>query len=439
MFLSGTMEVNNEGMLKIGGVTAEELRDKYGTPLLVFDEKLILKKIKLYKKAVSSYPGPSQIIYASKAFLCQGLAALINQTGLALDIVSGGELYRARKGGFPPDKMFFHGNNKLPEELKEAIQAGVAVFVIDNAQEARLLAELARGFKKQLFCQLRVTPGIAARTHDYIKTGQKTSKFGVGIETGQAEELALWIENEEFLNLQGIHSHIGSQIYDSRPFRELIWTLLQFLLDLRRHHGLILKDVNLGGGIGSPQTAQDSRVDIISLVAEVAEELASTCRREGYPYPRLLLEPGRSIVGEAGTTLYTVGSIKEVNNSKNYLAVDGGMSDNIRPALYDAVYEGFLANRCREKPEIRAAVVGKCCESGDVLIEETELPRPRPGDILAVPATGAYSYSMASNYNGITRPAVVIVKAGKAEPLIARETRKDLIRLDRIPSRFQQL
>ena len=438
MFLSGTMTVNDDGMLEIGGVTAEELREKYGTPLLVFDEELILKKINLYKKAASSYPGENQIIYASKAFLCQGLASLINKTGLALDIVSRGELYRARRGGFPPDRMFFHGNNKLPVELEEAIEAGVATFVIDNAREARLLADLAPRHHEKLACQLRVTPGIAARTHDYIRTGQKTSKFGVGIETGQAEELALWIENQENLILQGIHSHIGSQIYESRPFRELIWILLQFLLDLRRNHGLILEDVNLGGGIGSPQTEEDSRVDIVRLVSEVAGELASTCRRENYPYPRLLLEPGRSIVGEAGTTLYTIGSIKKVNNSKNYVAVDGGMTDNIRPALYDAVYDGFLANRCREKPEIRATVVGKCCESGDVLVEETELPRPRSGDILAVPASGAYSYSMASNYNGIPRPAVVIVRAGKAEMLIVREDKDDLIKLDRMPDRFKQ-
>lgn len=437
MHLTGTMTVNKDGRLEIGGITATKLVNDYGTPLLVYDEELILEKIAAFQAALAEYPGESQLIYASKAFLCRGLAAMLRKEGLALDIVSEGELARARAGNFPPEKMFFHGNNKSPAEIKKAIEEGVGRFIVDNACEARLLADISEQYEQEVACQLRVTPGIDANTHDYIKTGQKTSKFGVGIATGQAEELALWLEEQEQLNFMGLHSHIGSQIYESSTFKELIWSMAQFMLELRQKHGLKIKEINLGGGIGAPQRAEDSQVNIKNLVTEVGSELAATCKRADYPLPRLLLEPGRAIVGEAGTSLYTIGSVKRVNNSKNYVAVDGGMTDNIRPALYDANYEGFLANRCQADDDFLATVVGKCCESGDVLIKDLELPEPKAGDILTIPASGAYTYSMASNYNGIPRPAVLLVNSGQAEVLIEREKVSELYRLDTLPARFQ--
>ncbi|MGM0420257.1 MAG: diaminopimelate decarboxylase [Bacillota bacterium] len=433
MLLTETMMINQEGILTIGGVNVVKLMQDFGSPLLVYDETEIRQNIAKFKKAVKTYPGGADIIYASKAFLATAMARIVADSGLSLDVVSAGELGRAIAGRFPPEKIYMHGNNKSRLELKQALQQGVGTIIVDNDDEAELLSALAAEADVVVDCIVRTTPGISAHTHEFIRTGQADSKFGVSIKTGQALELILRIEADENLNFRGIHAHIGSQIYDVSAFRELIWVLLKFMIELRQQEEILVEKLNLGGGFGVPEKSCDPKVDIASLVQEIGEELVATCERESYPLPRLLLEPGRSIVGSAGTSLYTVGSIKEIAGIKTYVAVDGGMADNIRPALYGAEYEAFLANRSEDAADTKVTIAGKCCESGDILIEDAMLPHPERGDILAIPATGAYTYALSSNYNGLTRPAVVLVNQGASHLIIARETTADLYRHDRVP------
>ncbi len=428
--MQGTTEINEQGVLEIGGVSVTELRDKFGSPLLVYDYQEILNNINKFKEAVSSYPGEAEIIYASKAFLCKAMADIIARNDIFIDVVSGGELARALAGDLSADKIYMHGNNKNETELKKAIDAGVNTIIVDNVYEAELLNRLAEEQNKVVDCIVRLIPGISAHTHEFIRTGQADSKFGVSIKTGQARELIQWLEERQNLNFKGIHAHIGSQIYDVSAFKELIWVLIKFMIELRREDNILVEKLDLGGGFGIPEKSEDPEVDVVKLVGEIAQELVDSCDREDYPLPALLLEPGRSIIGSAGTSLYTVGSIKEIGDLKTYLAVDGGMSDNIRPALYGAEYEAFIANRCNDKDNTEVTIVGKCCESGDVLIEDELLASPEPGDILAIPATGAYTYSLSSNYNGLLRPAVLLVYQGEVQVMIAREKEEDLHKND---------
>lgn len=430
MLLQGTTEINEQGVLEIGNVEVTELRERYGSPLLVYDYQEILNNISKFKEAVSSYPGRAEIIYASKAFLCQAIADIIARNDLYMDVVSGGEFARALAGDLPADRIYLHGNNKSEAELNQAISAGVNTIIVDNFYEAELLEQLAASQNKKIDCLVRLIPGISAHTHEFIRTGQADSKFGVSIKTGQARKMINWIEDSQYLNFKGIHAHIGSQIYDDSAFKELIWVLIKFMIELRREDDIFVDKLNLGGGFGVPEKSEDPEIDVVSLVKEIVRELVESCEREDYPLPALLLEPGRSIVGTAGTSLYTVGSIKEIGDLKTYLAVDGGMADNIRPALYGAEYEGFLANRCNDEEDTEVTIVGKCCESGDILIKDEMLAEPRPGDILAIPSTGAYTYSLASNYNGLLRPAVLLVYQGETQVIIERENIEDLYKND---------
>lgn len=430
MLLQGTTEINEQGVLEIGNVEVTELRERYGSPLLVYDYQEILNNISKFKEAVSSYPGRTEIIYASKAFLCQAIADIIARNDLYMDVVSGGEFARALAGDLPADRIYLHGNNKSEAELNQAISAGVNTIIVDNFYEAELLEQLAASQNKKIDCLVRLIPGISAHTHEFIRTGQADSKFGVSIKTGQARKMINWIEDSQYLNFKGIHAHIGSQIYDDSAFKELIWVLIKFMIELRREDDIFVDKLNLGGGFGVPEKSEDPEIDVVSLVKEIVRELVESCEREDYPLPALLLEPGRSIVGTAGTSLYTVGSIKEIGDLKTYLAVDGGMADNIRPALYGAEYEGFLANRCNDEEDTEVTIVGKCCESGDILIKDEMLAKPRPGDILAIPSTGAYTYSLASNYNGLLRPAVLLVYQGETQVIIERENIEDLYKND---------
>ncbi|MGM0414219.1 MAG: diaminopimelate decarboxylase [Bacillota bacterium] len=430
MLLQGTTEINEQGVLEIGNVEVTELRGRYGSPLLVYDYQEILNNISKFKEAVSSYPGRTEIIYASKAFLCQAIADIIARNDLYMDVVSGGEFARALAGDLPADRIYLHGNNKSEAELNQAISAGVNTIIVDNFYEAELLEQLAASQNKKIDCLVRLIPGISAHTHEFIRTGQADSKFGVSIKTGQARKMINWIEDSQYLNFKGIHAHIGSQIYDDSAFKELIWVLIKFMIELRREDDIFVDKLNLGGGFGVPEKSEDPEIDVVSLVKEIVRELVESCEREDYPLPALLLEPGRSIVGTAGTSLYTVGSIKEIGDLKTYLAVDGGMADNIRPALYGAEYEGFLANRCNDEEDTEVTIVGKCCESGDILIKDEMLAEPRPGDILAIPSTGAYTYSLASNYNGLLRPAVLLVYQGETQVIIERENIEDLYKND---------
>lgn len=436
MIWRGTMRRNEDGHLEIGGCDAMDLARRFGTPLYVLDEEDIRRRCREYRESMARYAPGGMVAYAGKALLCMGLCRLVDEEGLGLDVVSGGELFTAVSSRFPADRLIFHGNNKSPAELEEAIRAGVGLIVVDNQVELEILAELARAMAKRPRILLRLTPGIEAHTHNYIRTGQQDSKFGIGLQDGRAKaavERALALDAVE---LVGAHCHIGSQILDLQGFKAAAVVMMDFLAEMRANLGFTAQILDLGGGLGIRYTEEDDPPAIADCVRETAAAVAEVCRSSGYPIPRLILEPGRSIVGEAGVTLYTVGSVKELPGLRTYVPVDGGMADNPRVALYQAIYEACLADRPAGDRDEKVTVTGRCCESGDMLIWDIVLPRPRPGDILAVFSTGAYNYSMASNYNRLPRPAMVSCYKGQADLMVARETYQDLTRLDRIPARL---
>ncbi len=439
MHLLGNMDISDQGILQIGNVSALELTKKFGTPLLVLDEEEIEERAIAYKEALKEYyPGDFQILYASKAFANRTLFKMMESQGFGLDIVSGGELYRAQKADFPAGKIYFHGNNKTPEEIDKALASKIGGFFVDNFQEASLLNRKAAEFNQRVEVMIRIKPGISAHTHEYMMTGQLHSKFGVGIENGRAYNLIEEILDYDNLQLTGLHAHIGSQIYETEAFEKLADIIFTFMDDVRDKMNMKFSRINLGGGLGIKQAEKDPEMSITDFIALLCEKINRQAEKFNYPLPELILEPGRSIIGTAGTTLYTVGNIKKVDESKKYISINGGMTDNIRPSLYDAEYSAFLANKADTSPEEVVTVAGKCCETGDILIEDIELPVAEPGDVLAVPATGAYTYALANNYNEIPRPAVVLVKNGESRVIEQRETYEDLIKRDTIPPKFQE-
>lgn len=437
MYLHGTSRINEAGHLEIGGVDTLELVKRFGTPLYVMDEALIRQRCREYMDSFRRHAIPFQVAYASKAFSTMAMCRIADEEGLALDVVSSGEIYTALKAGFPPERMHFHGNNKTPDEMEMALSAGVGYFVIDNFVELEMLNRIAGDMGKRVQVLLRVTPGVEAHTHQYIQTGQTDSKFGFDLQSGQAEEALRLITQKEQLEYNGIHFHIGSQIFDTGGFEAATSRVVQLVKMAKEKSGIQTRVLNLGGGFGIRYTAADQPLPVSHYVDAIVETVKSQFGQHQLELPEIWIEPGRSIVGEAGTTLYTVGSIKEVPGVRKYVAVDGGMTDNPRPALYQAQYEAMLANKANHPPEELVSIAGKCCESGDMLIWDIMLPRVEVGDILAVSCTGAYNYSMASNYNRIARPAVVFVKDGEADLVVERETLEDLIRLDRIPDRLK--
>ncbi|MGQ9512775.1 diaminopimelate decarboxylase [Thermodesulfitimonas sp.] len=433
MHLRGTQQINAVGELEIGGISAVALAQKFGTPLYVVDEVLFRENCRRYRKAF----GPeNRVVYAGKALLCTAICRLVAEEGLCLDVSSGGELYTALTAGFPAGRIYFHGNNKTPDEIRQGLEAGVGRFVVDNLYELTLLDRLAGDAGRRQEILLRLTPGIEAHTHEYIRTGQIDSKFGLPIATGQALAGIRQALESPNLKLVGLHCHIGSQIFDLEPFREAARVMLRFAVEVREATGWVIEELDLGGGLGIYYVQGDDPPAIEEYAAAIRETVREAVGELGLPLPRLVVEPGRSIAGPAGTTLYTVGGVKEIPGVRLYVMVDGGMNDNIRPALYRARYEAALANRMREEPVTPVTVAGKCCESGDILIHNVRLPYPAPGDILAVPATGAYNYAMSMNYNRIPRPAMVLVGDGRAEVIVARESFADLTRNDRIPERL---
>lgn len=436
MKLHGTMDIDDEGVLNIGGVSTSELVESFGTPLLVLDEEEIRQNIGKYVNSFEENYCNFKVLYAGKAFLNRTLCKVLEEEKIGLDVVSGGELYIALQAGFPPEEIYFHGNNKLPAEIEMGLENDIGRFMVDNLQEAELLNELAGKKDKQVDVILRITPGIEAHTHEFIQTGHLDSKFGVSFTNGQALNLIKKIINSENLNLKGLHAHIGSQIFDFIAYEKLIEVMFEFLDEIKTETGQILKELDLGGGLGIMYTEEDDPPVINDFIEVVTNKVSDEADNYNYPLPQVLIEPGRSIVGTAGTTLYRVGTIKKVPEMSKYIAVDGGMTDNIRPALYDADYDAFLANRCNEKAAEKVTIAGKCCESGDILIEDINLPAARPGDILAVTSTGAYTYAMSSNYNGIPRLAVVLVRDGEANLIIKRESYDDLIGNDVIPEGY---
>ncbi|WP_416826812.1 diaminopimelate decarboxylase [Ectobacillus polymachus] len=434
MYLHGTSRINEQGHLEIGGCDTTELVKTYGTPLYVYDEAFIREKSRAFNLAFKESGFSYQVAYASKAFLCLEMGKLAKEENLSLDVVSGGELYTALEAGFPAERIHFHGNNKTEEEIRMAIDANIGCFVVDNFFELEILHDLAKESGKIVNILLRVTPGVEAHTHEYITTGQDDSKFGFGITSGQALQAMKIALLKPSFHLLGVHSHIGSQIFETNGFVRAIEILSAFLDLVRAETGEIMTILNLGGGFGIRYTDGDTPLPIVTYVKEMTDTVRKQFVSRNYPLPEIWIEPGRSIVGDAGTTLYTIGSIKEIPGIRKYVAVDGGMTDNIRPALYQASYEAMLANRANDQPAEKVSIAGKCCESGDMLIWDIVLPKVASWDVLAVSCTGAYGYSMASNYNRIPRPAVVFVKDGKAEIVVERESYADLVKNDRMLS-----
>ncbi len=435
MKLHGTMEINAKGHLSIGGFDTAELASIYKTPLYVMDEQHIRDICRKYRDAFGKHEN-TEVIYASKAFLNMAMVKIIQQEKLGLDVVSAGELYTALEAGFPADKIYFHGNNKSREEIILGINKKIGRFVADNLYELELLNEEAKKANSKIKILLRIQPGIEAHTHEYIKTGQIDSKFGLAIATGQAMEAVKKAIECENLELRGIHCHIGSQIFEIESFRHAAEVMMNFIRSVKDETGIKLMELNLGGGFGIYYKDGDVPASIEGFADIIMGTVKEKARKYGLIVPKVIVEPGRSIVGTAGTTLYTIGSIKHIPGVRTYVAVDGGMADNPRPALYQAVYEAMLANKATEKSSEKVSITGKCCESGDMLIWDIMLPAVESGDILAVSSTGAYNYSMSSNYNRLPRPAVVLVCDGQADVIVKRETYEDIIRNDQLPSRL---
>lgn len=437
MKLHGTMRINKAGNLEIGGCDAVKLAREFGTPLYVMDEEKIRNSCKAYVESFKNYYPHSEVIYASKVFSTLAMCKLIEDEGLGLDVVSGGELYTALSAEFPVNRIYFHGNNKTPAELEMALSAHIGRIVVDNFYELELVNNLAKEHKMKQKILLRVSPGIDAHTHHYIKTGMIDSKFGLVISNGQAMmgiEKALSMKHIE---LKGLHCHIGSQIFDLNSFRESAYAMMEFIKSVKERTGYIAEELNLGGGLGIYYTEDDTPQPIEELVKVISSSISNKAHDLSLPFPKIIVEPGRSIVGEAGITLYTIGSIKNIPGVRKYVSVDGGMTDNPRPALYQAQYEAAIANKMNFPSQETVSIAGKCCESGDMLIWDINIPYPESGDILAVSATGAYNYSMASNYNRNLRPAVIFVQNGAAEIIVQRESYADLIKNDIIPEGLQ--
>ncbi len=425
-------EVSKQGHLCIGGCDVVDLAEEFGTPLYLFDEITLRHKCREFKDEFGKYYPDTLVIYASKAFLNRALALIFKEDGLGLDVVSGGELSIAHSVDFPLDKVYFHGNNKTSEELNLALDWGVGRIVVDNFYELELLNKLAgeKGINQNIL--LRLTPGIDPHTHQYITTGTIESKFGFPLATGQAGEAVKEALSASNLDLLGFHFHLGSLISEIQPYELAIELVLGFAREMGRKFGFNLSEFNIGGGFAVPYTL-DSKVPTIADYARaVTGKLSGLISGLGLSRPQLIIEPGRAIVGQAGVALYKVGAIKEIPGIKKYVCVDGGMSDNIRPALYGAKYEALVANKALEAERDMVTIAGKLCESGDILIRDINLASVHPGDIIAIPVCGAYSIPMESNYNAMPRPAIVMVKEGRARLIRRRETYQDMMGLDLI-------
>lgn len=430
MHLYGTQSINDLGVLQIGQVDTVELAKIYGTPLFVYDTSLIRQRARAFIQTFKKANVKAEVAYASKAFSSIAMYQLAAEENLSLDVVSGGELYTAIRAGFPVERIHFHGNNKSDEEIMFAITSKIGCIVVDNFHEIDRLKAIASEQNVEVRILLRVTPGIEAHTHDYITTGQADSKFGFDLMNGQADQAFQSVKDHSSIHLLGMHCHIGSQIFDTVAFSLAAKKLMNKMKDWHQIDDFICEVLNLGGGFGIRYTEEDDPLDPSVYVEDMIKTIRDELSKVDYPMPEIWIEPGRSLVGDAGTTLYTIGSQKEIPSTRTYLAVDGGMSDNIRPALYQAKYDAAIANNMLSTSDTTYTIAGKCCESGDKLIEEINLPKANAGDYLAVFCTGAYGYSMASNYNRLAKPAVVFVENGNHRLVIKRESLEDLIRLD---------
>ena len=415
---------SDHGHLMLGGLDTVDLAEEYGTPLILFDLATFETRARTYTGALEA----AHVHYAGKSFCCVAICELVNELGLSLDVCTGGELATALSAGFPAERITFHGNNKSEPELRAAQEAGVGRVVVDSFDEIDRLA--ACGVKTKLM--VRVTPGVEAHTHEFVQTGQEDSKFGFSLHDGIALEAIKRASEIPGCDLAGLHAHIGSQIFELAAFELAIERLAGLAAEAKSAHGFVVRELNLGGGLGIAHTRDEMTPDPAEAVERMTAAVAKTFGARDLETPEIFVEPGRSIVGPSTVTLYRIGTVKRIPGVRTYVSMDGGMSDNIRPALYGARYEAFLANRMDAPEGPRVTVAGKHCESGDILIKDVHLPDDvAPGDLLCVPATGAYTYAMASNYNRVPRPPVVMVDEGAATVIVARETPDDLLKLDR--------
>ncbi len=431
MLLYPHFDMNGQGHLTVEGLDTVALAQQYGTPVNILSENYLRAQMRLYLRCAKQYFGESALpLFASKALCCAEIYRIAADEGMGIDCVSPGELYIAKRTGFPAGRIYFHGNNKTDADIAMALDMGVGTFVVDNAEElASLNAQaLARDMRARIL--LRITPGIDPHTHKAISTGGVDSKFGSPILTGQAGQMVEAALACPGIDLQGFHCHIGSQIFDADPFIEAAKIMVTFMADMTRKHGVCLHELNLGGGFGVRYTKDQPTLDIEGTIKTIADKVKELCAQNNIEMPRVILEPGRSLVAAAGVTLYTVGSVKKIPGFKNYVSVDGGMPDNPRYALYQSPYTALIANKADRPADLCATVAGRCCESGDLLGENMMLQTPERGDILAMLVTGAYQHSMASNYNKIPRLPLVMVKDGASRVVVRRETYEDLLSLD---------
>jgi diaminopimelate decarboxylase len=428
-----TARVNSHDHLEIGGCDVVELVQQFGSPLYILDEATLRTACRQYGEAFQRhYAGEALVLYASKAWNCLAVCAIVAQEGMGVDVVSGGELYTALEAGVDPAVIYLHGNNKSRSELELALQTGCTV-VVDNWLELKMLAGMTAAADRPARILLRLTPGIECHTHEYIRTGHLDSKFG--FDPDQMESVLSFVAQQPQLHCAGLHAHIGSQIFEVQPHQDLAGVMVDWFVKATQY-GLPVCELDIGGGLGICYTESDDPPSIDAWVQVVAESITRACADHAIPLPRVLAEPGRSLIGNACVTAYTMGSQKTVPDVRTYVTVDGGMSDNPRPITYQSAYRAVVANHMSAEMTETVAIAGKHCESGDILIHQTQLPPTSPGDVLVVLATGAYNYSMASNYNRVTRPAAVLVDEGEATLILQRETYQDLIQHDRLPDRL---
>lgn len=431
MFVTSSLGANEKGHLTVGGMDAVELAEKYGTPLYLLDERTIRGHCRTFQQSIDdNYGGKGLAVYASKALNCKEMCRIIKEEGLGIDVVSGGELYTALSVDFPPEKIVFHGNNKTADEIKMALESGVGRIVVDNLTELRTIEKMANELGKKPGVMIRIKPGIDAHTHNFIRTGQIDSKFGFALETGEAFEAVREVLEQKNVTLKGVHCHIGSQIFEIEPFKAAAEVMLGFIAKVKNELSYEIKELNLGGGFGIRYLKDDDAKLYKTFMEQVSVTVKETCAGLGLNIPFIMIEPGRSIVGPAGTTLYTVGAVKTIPGIRNYVSVDGGMTDNPRYILYQSEYSVAVANKINEPADYVATVAGRCCESGDLVQENTKIQTPEPGDILAVFCTGAYNYSMASNYNRVPKPPIVMISEGKSKVIVKREIYEDLVKND---------
>ena len=431
MFVSENLGVNEKGHLTVSGTDTVDLAAEYGTPLYVMDEEMVRKNCRRFNDSMKKFYGEKgEVHYAGKAFSCMEMCRIVASEGIGLDAVSIGELYTALKAGFPMEKIGFHGNNKTDAELEFAVENGVGHIIVDNISELQRLEAIAADKGRKPAVMFRIKPGIDAHTHDFVKTGQIDSKFGFALETGEAFEAVKEALNCGNLTLAGLHCHIGSQIFDIAPFEEAAKVMLGFIAKIKAELGYEVPGLNLGGGFGIKYMEKDDPQPFEVFLERVSAVVKSECEKLGLTQPFMYIEPGRSIAAPAGLTLYTVGARKEIPNIRTYISVDGGMADSPRYILYKSEHEAIVANKANEERTEKVTIAGKCCESGDLIGENMSLQHAESGDIIAVCATGAYNYSMSSNYNRLQKPAVVFVNKGTSRIAVKRETLDDIIRND---------